>query len=49
MTQNNEARLKAADAEDVANNYQPVALKAVLAAALMLKRSVNGNKAKKAA
>lgn len=47
MTQNKET-LRAAEEQDVARNYQPVALRAVLAAALMLKRPAAA-KAKKAA
>lgn len=48
MTETKEIRPPAADAE-ITKNYHPVALKAVLAAALMIKRPVAGEKVKKAA
>ena len=49
MTQTNETVRTAAEDKAVAPSYQPLALKAVVAAALMLKRSVSDTKAKKAA
>lgn len=49
MTQNNETARPAAEDKAVAPSYQPLALKAVVAAALMLKPSATGAKAKKAA
>ena len=49
MTQNNKTVRPATDDKTVAPSYQPLALKAVVAAAMMLKRSVAGAKTKKAA
>ncbi|MBB4102648.1 hypothetical protein [Allorhizobium borbori] len=49
MTTTNETVRAANEDKAVAPSYQPVALKAVVAAALMMKRSVAGAKPKKAA